>query len=116
MTNILKLLITSGLFIALPFALGPILLNPKTSRRVFALILSIWMGSVFFVLSVMYVINVPEKFVVGAILFVLSLISGFPTGYFLYPFRGKTFGSFYQRKSNQGIATPPKNGGSQGHE
>lgn len=115
MTDILKLLVTSGLFIALPFALGPILLNPKTSRRVFALILSIWIGSMFFVISVMYV-NVPEKFVVGAVLFVLSLISGFPMGYFLYPIRGKTLGSFYQRKPNQEIATPSKNGGSQGQE
>lgn len=78
----MKCVLTVGLFILLPISYR-FLLNMGLSRQWYALLTSILLGLAFLFLSILFVEE--DALLIGGIMFVTSLIGGYPTQYLLYP-------------------------------
>jgi len=82
MNGTLRCIVTFGLFLGLPYFLRLILTSDITRRR-YALVASLLLGFVFFLLSIMYVDD--NSYQVGIVVFIPAIIGGYLTNYLLYP-------------------------------
>lgn len=83
MNNILKIVLTIGIFVIPPFVFSRLILVPIISRKLFSILSSLLIGIQFFLLVQLFVQFKP--FLIGSLLFIFSLAGGFPVSYFLYP-------------------------------
>lgn len=82
MNDIFRCFLTFGLFFALPYILRTILLSGVTRRR-YAIIASLLLGIIFFLLWMMFVGY--NSYLMGIILFVLIFLGGCLANYLMYP-------------------------------
>lgn len=83
MNNILKIVLTLGMFVIPPFVFSRLILFPSISRKLFSFLSSLLVGIQFFLLVQLFVQF--EPFLIGSLLFIGSLLGTFPVFYFLYP-------------------------------
>lgn len=83
MSNILKLVITLGIFVIPPFTLGRLIINDKINRRRFSALSSLLIGTQLLILVLLYVKFQPLA--IGMFLFFISFPGTFPVFYSLYP-------------------------------
>jgi len=84
MISSLRCLIVLALFLFPPLVLTRVIHSPRMKRSLFSLLVSLWMGVQLFTLSVMF--STYKPLVIGGVLFIIALISGYPTLHFLYPY------------------------------
>jgi len=82
MNGLLRFAATLILFFCIPYLFRVIIISNVTRSR-FALFSSFIVGTLFFLLSIMYLSE--DSLIIGAIMFLFALAGGFPTLYLLYP-------------------------------
>lgn len=83
MGNILKLILTLGMFTIPPFVLGRLLLCAKMDRRTFSGLSSLLIGTQLLLLVLLFVQFQPLA--IGMFLFLMAFPGTFPVFYILYP-------------------------------
>jgi len=83
MSNILKLVLTLGIFVIPPFVLGRLVINDGMNRQRFSALSSLLIGTQLLILVLLYVKFRPLA--IGMFLFFISFPGTFPVFYALYP-------------------------------
>ncbi len=79
----LRCIFTVGLFLGMPFILAGIFLIPGMSRKRFSLLTTLIVAGQMFILVIVY--SKSNTVLIGTILFLLMLPSGYLTMYLIYP-------------------------------
>lgn len=83
MLESLRCIFTVGLFLSMPFILAGIFLIPGMSRKRFSLLTTLIVAGQMFILVIVY--SKANTVLMGTILFLLMLPSGYLTMYLIYP-------------------------------
>jgi len=87
----MKCAATLGIFFLLPYLFRLLFKNPNVTRRGYAFLTSLLLAIANFLLVVMFVEE--NTIAIGIIMFLITIISGYPTGLLLYPFLRKSLKS-----------------------
>jgi len=83
MVESLRCLFTLGLFLSMPFVLARIFLIPGMSRKRFSFLTTLIIAGQMFLLVILF--SESNTLIVGMILFLLMIPSGYATMYVIYP-------------------------------
>jgi len=83
MVESLRCVFTLGMFLGMPFVLAGIFLIPKMSRKRFSFLSTLIVAGQMFILVIMHTKS--NALLIGIVLFLLMLPSGYLTTYSIYP-------------------------------